>query len=220
MARNLRSWWHRWLNRLTPALRARPRQNPWRQRPCLEALEERVLLTTYIVNTTSDSASPGAGLVSFRQALGEVVSGDTIDFNISSGNIILVGSGGAVAAPESLTATNVTINGINEANNQPIELQRATGLKAGQPAIQISGDYNIVSSLMIDGFGQGITIVGQAGTTVGVGNTIGGTAAGAGNILIGNSDGLLIGAAGTVVENNYIGTDASSDSGLGNTIGI
>ena len=36
-----------------------------------EAIEGRLLLSTYTVNTLSDSASPGAGLLTLRQAVAD-----------------------------------------------------------------------------------------------------------------------------------------------------
>ncbi len=54
----------------------------------------------------------------------------------------------------------------------------------------------------------------------GSGNTIGGTAAGARNVISGNSyNGIMIegdGATGNLVQGNYIGTDVSGSSALGN----
>ena len=55
-------------------------------------------------------------------------------------------------------------------------------------------------------------------------NTIGGTAAGAGNVISGNPDsGIAIGyntGSGNVVQGNYIGTNAAGTAGIANGIGI
>ena len=57
-------------------------------------------------------------------------------------------------------------------------------------------------------------------------NTIGGTAAGAGNIISGNNwDGVKIygqggGATGNLVQGNYIGTDVTGTASLGNSVGV
>src|SRR5947208_1110514 len=55
-------------------------------------------------------------------------------------------------------------------------------------------------------------------------NTIGGTAAGTGNVISGNSTtGLWVGDAGTsrnLVQGNRIGTDATGQSGLGAQYGV
>jgi titin len=69
-------------------------------------------------------------------------------------------------------------------------------------------------SLAIPNAGDGITVNGAPA------NTIGGASAGAGNLLSGNSQGGVslngAGAAGNLVQGNYIGTDASGRLALGN----
>jgi hypothetical protein len=54
------------------------------------------------------------------------------------------------------------------------------------------------------------------------GNTVGGTTAGARNVISGNlADGILvISASGSLVEGNYIGTDATGNRALPNQIGV
>ncbi|HTU18878.1 MAG TPA: right-handed parallel beta-helix repeat-containing protein [Gemmataceae bacterium] len=56
----------------------------------------------------------------------------------------------------------------------------------------------------------------------GIKNTvIGGTEAGAGNVISGNSDGLeLLSSSGTLVEGNYIGTDITGTKAVANSRGI
>jgi titin len=52
-------------------------------------------------------------------------------------------------------------------------------------------------------------------------NTLGGTAAGAGNLISGNSsDGVLIQAPNVTVQGNYIGTNAAGTSALANVTGV
>ena len=47
-------------------------------------------------------------------------------------------------------------------------------------------------------------------------NQIGGTAAGAGNVISGNGNGIQLQASGNRIEGNFIGTDASGKAALGN----
>ena len=51
------------------------------------------------------------------------------------------------------------------------------------------------------------------------GKTIGGTATGAGNVIVGNADGIDLenaGTTGNLVQGNYIGTNAAGATGVGN----
>jgi len=69
--------------------------------------------------------------------------------------------------------------------------------------------------------GSGVVIGGETSVGGASGNTIGGTSAAAANVIASNAvDGIGISGSsttGNVVEGNYIGTDASSHTGLGNT---
>src|SRR5205823_10058508 len=63
---------------------------------------------------------------------------------------------------------------------------------------------------------NGVAAFPQTGAT-----TIGGTAPGAGNLISGNTVGILGGEAfGLVIQGNRIGTDIAGTSALGNSIGI
>ena len=81
----------------------------------------------------------------------------------------------------------------------------------------VQGNYigtDTNGSLAIPNAGDGLTVNG------GPANTIGGASAGAGNLLSGNSQGgvslIGAGAAGNLVQGNFIGTDASGRLALGN----
>ncbi len=216
----------------------------------MEVLEDRMLLSTFVVNNTNDS---GAG--SLRQAILDANANpgvDTIDFSIS-------GSGVQTITPTSQLPTitdPVTIDGTSQ-----------SGYAAGQPIIELDGSQagnsigllfqiggNTVEGLVICNFAQfGIVLDGS--TDLGHGNIIkanfigtdssgtqsrpngagillfhssqnliGGLDANgklvAGNLISGNSQsGIEILdrlSTGNHIEGNFIGTDISGLSSLGN----
>jgi titin len=82
----------------------------------------------------------------------------------------------------------------------------------------VQGNYigtDVTGAVAPGNSGDGVRIQGVA-----TGNTVGGTAAGAGNVISGNTgDGVEItgaGATGNVVVGNFIGTDVSGAADLGN----
>ena len=109
------------------------------------------------------------------------------------------------------------------------------GTTANGDGLDISGSQDSVQSMTIIRFsGDGLSITGnndsvtaslitknQSGIDVSegaTGNSIGGTATGVGNTITGNTiDGLVLDdAQNTLIQGNWIGTDSSGDSGLGN----
>lgn len=98
-----------------------------------------------------------------------------------------------------------------------------------------TGTSNTIQGNYVGINAAGTAAIGNTGNAVSIGtnnNTIGGTVSGAGNVISGssttNSFGIYISGgfgavtSGNVVQGNYIGTDASGNtgSGLGNYIGI
>ncbi len=159
------------------------------------------------VTNTNDSG-PG----SLRAAIAAAGSGGLITFDIpTTPAVIDLQSTLAITVP-------LTIDGTSELTSQKtpaIVLQKAPGsgsfaaldLKSGSGGSTIKG-------LEVSGFGGAGILVESAG------NTIGGTAAGAGNVVVsGTSAGISISGAGNVVEGNLIGTDAAGDH-LGNAQGL
>ena len=57
------------------------------------------------------------------------------------------------------------------------------------------------------------------GVVVNSDSTVGGTAAGAGNLISGNATGILEAGTGDLIEGNLIGTNATGLAALGNTRG-
>ena len=75
---------------------------------------------------------------------------------------------------------------------------------------------NAAGTAAIPTSGTGVQVDGAAATS----NLIGGTTAGAGNLISGNNSGVVIGGADTVVQGNRIGTDATGTNAIPNANGI
>ena len=177
-----------------------------------------VVLGTVVTNL--NDSGPG----SLREVLGNV-NDDPIGNGSDKVTFAADVSGGTISLQSplaSLTRDQVTITG-------PITLD---GTAAGGDGLDITGKQDSVQNVTIKGFsGKGISVTGNDDSITGsqitgnqngivvsagaTGNTIGGTVAGAGNVITGSpDDGIdLDNAQQTVIEGNWIGTDSSG--GLG-----
>jgi len=199
---------------------------------------------TLVVRNTND-----AGAESLQAALvaANATSGtDTIRFAIAGAApyvITLTSRLPAITAP-------VVVNGQSQLGlaGQPlIELVNGTG-NSTVPGIEITAGASKVLGLDIVGFGSAIRLAGGGGSTVAgnwlgqplsvppsgngsgvlieagsAANLVGGTSAGARNVIGFDGVGVLIrgaGASGNVVEGNYIGADSSGFGGTSNSTGV
>ncbi len=241
------NWLHRKL-RQSPASRCqrRPAVGGKFARPCLEPLEDRTLLSTYLVTNTNDS---GDG--SLRQAILNVNNGsggDTIAFDIGGGGVQTIRP---TSALPTLTQS-VTLDGTTQPGYAGTPLIELAGNLAGGGVngLTIVANNSVVRGLAIDLFsnygnlGGGIAMVLQGdgnriegcylgtdptGTQPFVGNTvgglsimgsdnvIGGTTLGAGNLISSNGlNGVVIAGNNNVVQGNTIGADITGTQALGN----
>jgi parallel beta-helix repeat protein len=164
---------------------------------------------------------------------GNVVSGNTIDGIViegvgATGNVVQGNRIGTNAAGTAALGNEGGVEIIDGANNTV----GGTALGAGNlisgngSGIRIEGGGATGNVVQGNQVGTDLTGTAKLGNSFGVeifeaaNNTVGGTAAGAGNLLSGNSqDGVLIndsGTAGNVVQGNRIGTDAAGTANLGN----
>jgi parallel beta-helix repeat protein len=197
------------------------------------------LAATMTVTNTADS---GAG--SLRQAILDANSNagaDTIAFNIP-------GSGPFLIVPLTLLpplAGETTLDGTTQpgyAGMPLIELStfsgaglRMTGTGANtirgvcihdfNAGVQIESNDNHLEGCFIGtdptgmvGHGNGVGVVITSGAS---GNVIGGSAAGAGNLVSGNATGIQsTGGGANVIQGNLIGTNVTGNSPIGNGDGI
>ncbi len=192
---------------------------------------------TLTVTTTADS---GAG--SLRQAiLDSNASAGVLDTIVFA-----IGSGVQAITPASALPTitdPVVIDGSTQPGYAGAPLIEIVGAGLTGQAFFLTGGQSTVRAFVIRGFGRGIWIQTGGGNTVeacfigtdasgtqaqanniGIyvtsssGNTIGGAAPGAGNLISGNV-GIAVsldGAPSTVVAGNFIGTDITGTLDLGN----
>jgi DNA-binding beta-propeller fold protein YncE len=203
-------------------------------RPTIEALEGRLLPSTFAVVNTADS---GSG--SLRQAL--------LDSNASTGpnTIIFNVPGGGAHTIQPLSALpSLTRSVVLDGTSQPgysgsplIEVNSSLVITAGAPGsvveglvldgITLQGSNSVtiksnyigtdVTGTQASGRGGGIFVGPGSRNTV-----IGGAAAGDGNLIsAGSGVGIDVNGrfgliTGTVIEGNFIGTDVSGAAALGN----
>ncbi len=176
----------------------------------------------YIVTNTSDSGPGSLSDMITAVDADPIANGpDQITFagNISGANILLQSPLPAltrdqvtITGPITLDGTSAGGDGLDISGNQD-SVQNVTVKSFSGNGISVTGNNDFITGSQITGNQNGIVVSGGA-----TGNTIGGTAAGAGNVITSNSnDGIALdNAQQTVIQGNWIGTDASSTLGLGN----
>ena len=171
--------------------------------------------TADLANIISGNAADGIDLDDAGTSRNMVVGnefGTSAAGNTSVGNS---NSGVAVYA----AATNNTISGNVVAGNLYGVAIDGVGT-SGNLAIE-----NLIGVVVVSGtttkLPNGFGLLLQAGST---NNTVGGSSLAVANVISGNTNsGIDVGNTGTsgnLVENNYIGTDSASDTGLGNVNGV
>ncbi len=112
-------------------------------------------------------------------------------------------------------SANNTIGGTTAADRNVISGNDEKGIELRDPTTTdniIQGNYigtNAAGNAVIGNTSAGVLIANSAN------NTIGGLAAGSGNVIGGNAEGVVVGSSSNIVQGNYIGTNASGDN-LGN----
>jgi hypothetical protein len=186
-----------------------------------------------------------------NNTIGDAYTGDVVSGNAGAG-VFITGSGttGNVVAADDIgtdvSGSNALANNVgvvirNQAGANSIGGSSSTGrnvisgntvdgvqiLDAGTYQNVVQDDYigvNAAGSAKLPNGNNGVTLMAAvSGLFVATGNTIGGTAAGAGNVISGNK-GYGVDISGPAVKGNfvwanYIGTNAAGSAALGNTKG-
>ena len=162
---------------------------------------------------------------------GVLITGAGTGGNVIEGNYVGVGPDGSTAVPDfwgivcSSGATNNFFGGTTAGARNIISGNLAEGLRLADPGTManvVQGNY-----IGTDATGEKAVANEFAGLTVYSGataNLIGGTSAGARNVISGNSSyGINVGNAGTggnLIEGNYVGLDANGVNAIPNNDGV
>src|SRR5262249_22260197 len=112
-----------------------------------------------------------------------------------------------------VAGTGNTIGGTTAAARNVVSGNRGAGIAVGGSGTIVQGNYigtDVSGSVALGNQVNGVRVIGSGGT-------IGGTAAGAGNVISGNGrNGIEIDAPNNTVQGNLIGTDVGGTRALGN----
>jgi CSLREA domain-containing protein len=177
-------------------------------------------------NTIGGTAAGEGNLISGNDANGLEVTGTAITNTIITGNFIGTDGTGDGDLGNSLDGVSLgsgssgsTVGGITTSARNVISGNNSDGIQLNSASNVIRGNFigtTASGSATLGNSGHGINFFGGTGS-----NTIGGTTAGAGNVISGNSQtGLNIFSGGSnTIQGNVIGSDANGTLDLGNALG-
>jgi hypothetical protein len=171
-----------------------------------------------VVSANGNGPDNGGGIVFSTSASGDIAEGNIVGLDASGTSVL-----GSPEVGVDVQGPNVAIGGTAAGAGNIIagglegvvlETANATGdvVQGNYIGTDISGTHAVANQ-------YGVVI--SAGATSSI---IGGTAAGASNVISGNAiDGVLVSGSGTtgnMIEGNYIGTDVTGTKGLANGEGV
>ncbi|HTD21246.1 MAG TPA: plastocyanin/azurin family copper-binding protein [Terriglobales bacterium] len=184
-------------------------------------------------NTIGGTLAAARNLISGNAGSGINLNGAGATANQVLGNYIGTNAAGVAAVPNStgislISAGNNTIGGTTAGMANVISGNTNSGIDINSPGASnnlVEGNFIGVNSAGTATLGNnfGVRIAGSAGPGVTTNNTIGGTAAGAGNVVSGNNYGVFITgptANNNIVVGNFIGTNAAGTAAVGNAQGV
>jgi len=144
--------------------------------------------------------------------------------NIVQGNYIGVDSTGTVGRNNdngiSISSSNNLIGGTISSARNVISGNGFDGIALGGSGNQIQGNFIGTNASGSVALPNGINGVDLLGSPQNINNIIGGTTAGAGNLISGNQRGVNCSSPGNVIQGNLIGTNATGKAAIGNGTGI
>jgi len=174
--------------------------------------------------TSGNSTIRGFIIGRFTSNAGILLStngGNTIQGNFigtdSTGTVSRNNNGGVIVTNAS---NNNLIGGTTAAARNVISGNTFNGVFLGGSNNQIQGNYIGTNASGTSALPNGIDGVNISGAPQFTNNLVGGTAAGAGNVISGNQRGITLFSPGNTVQGNFIGTDPSGTKSVGNGTGI
>lgn len=169
----------------------------------------------------ANSAVRGLAIGNFRSENGISLNG--ADNNTIQANYIGVAADGITARPNNrgialINSANNVIGGTTTAARNVISGNQASGVEINGNSNVVQGNFigtNAAGTAELRNSG-GVTIFSSQFTN----NLIGGTAAGAGNLISGNGTGVSANGNNTTVQGNLIGTNAAGTAAIPNNTGV
>jgi trimeric autotransporter adhesin len=170
------------------------------------------------------SGNGGMGILVGNASTGALIQGNTIGLGVDGSTLLGNGGAGVLVADASVnTLIGTDANGSNDAAERNVISGNAGDgvaiVGTGTTGTLVQGNRvgtNAAGTAARGNAYNGVAIYGGAS-----GNTIGGTATGAGNLLSGNGDNGLaladVGTSGNLVLGNVIGLNAAQTAAIGNT---
>jgi hypothetical protein len=180
-------------------------------------------------NTIGGVATGARNVISGNALSGVQISGAGSSGNTIAGNIIGLDVSGSVDLGNASYgiyvasgAANNTIGGTLPAARNVIAGNNGTGILimgAGTTGTLVQGNY--IGTDITGGLGRGNGSFGVMIDNAATSNSVGGSAAGAGNVISGNlSHGVYLTSGGNTVQGNVIGLTATGAAALGNAVGV
>lgn len=187
-------------------LSSRRRRFPRSARSCIESLESRTLLTTFVLTSLADDGTPGT----LRNAVENIASGDTIDATGLSGTIDLTGGVLTIGTDVTILGPGASTLTINGGSGGPI-FDVVTGITASISAMTLTDGSG-------NGSGDGGAITTAGNLTLDNMVITNNTATASGGAIFQNGGSLAV-TDSTISNNSIAATATASGGGITSTNG-
>ncbi len=195
-----------------------------------------IYVVTASNNTIGGTAAGAGNVIAGNDGTGPFDAGSQVDLNLSSGTLVqanLIGLGADALALAGATGAGVLINHADGTTIGGVTAAARNVISGNDNGINDEyGSHNLIEGNYVGTDPTGTIAIGNAndvpsGDGIQLDNatneTIGGTSAGAGNLISGNTGGIWFynpDSTGNLVEGNLIGTDKTGTVALGSGTGI